>query len=99
VQIRAWTWRAPDAAPALEVLELDAPRADEVLVQIVAAGVCHTDLIGPALTPLPAVFGHEGAGIVEAIGARVTKVRPGDRVALTFGSCGGCASCREGAPA
>jgi aryl-alcohol dehydrogenase len=99
VQIQAWTWRAPDAAPTLETLELDAPREDEVVVRIVAAGVCHTDLIGPALTPLPAVFGHEGAGIVEAVGARVRKVRPGDRVALTFGSCGACAGCRDGAPA
>ena len=97
--IEAWTWRSPDAGPALETLELDAPRDDEVLVRIVAAGICHTDLIGSALTPLPAVFGHEGAGVVEAVGARVNKVRPGDHVALTFGSCGGCASCREGAPA
>ena len=97
--IQAWTWRAPDAGPALETLELDAPRDDEVLVRIVAAGICHTDMIGTALTPLPAVFGHEGAGVVEAVGARVRKVRPGDHVALTFGSCGGCASCREGAPA
>ena len=97
--IEAWTWRSPDAGPALETLELDAPRDDEVLVRILAAGICHTDLIGSALTPLPAVFGHEGAGVVEAVGARVRKVRPGDHVALTFGSCGGCASCREGAPA
>jgi aryl-alcohol dehydrogenase len=99
VQIEAWTWRSPEAGPALETLELDAPRDDEVLVRIVAAGICHTDLIGTALTPLPAVFGHEGAGVVEAVGARVRKVRPGDHVALTFGSCGGCASCRDGAPA
>lgn len=97
--IEAWTWRAPDAAPTLETLELDAPRDDEVLVRILAAGICHTDLIAPVLTPLPAVFGHEGAGIVEAVGARVRKVRPGDRVALTFGSCGTCAGCRDGAPA
>jgi aryl-alcohol dehydrogenase len=97
--IEAWTWRAHDAAPRLETLELDAPRDDEVLVRIMAAGICHTDLIAPALTPLPAVFGHEGAGVVEAVGARVRKVRPGDRVALTFGSCGACAGCRDDAPA
>lgn len=99
MRIEAWTWRAPNAGPALETLELDVPRDDEVLVRIVAAGICHTDLIGSALTPLPAVFGHEGAGVVEAVGASVMKVRPGDHVVLTFGSCGGCASCREGAPA
>jgi Zn-dependent alcohol dehydrogenase len=65
VQIEAWAWRTPEAGPALETLELDAPREDEVLVRIVAAGICHTDLIGSALTPLPAVFGHEGAGVLE----------------------------------
>jgi aryl-alcohol dehydrogenase len=97
--IRGWVQRDAHARPSLEPLTLDAPRPDEVLVRIVAAGVCHTDWSAPHFCPLPAVFGHEGAGVVEAVGARVTKVRAGDRVALTFGSCGACAWCHEGHPA
>lgn len=85
--------------PALESLELDAPRADEVLVRIEACGVCHTDLIAPAVFGTPTVLGHEGAGVVLATGAQVASVRAGDRVALTFGSCGTCGSCVDGAPA
>jgi aryl-alcohol dehydrogenase len=96
VRISAAVCRAVDRPPALEDLALDAPRDDEVLVRIVAAGICHTDLFAPARFPLPAVFGHEGAGIVERVGARVSKVRPGDRVALTFGSCGRCVRCTLG---
>lgn len=97
--IRAWTQHRQDAPPVLEDLELDDPRDDEVLVRVVAAAVCHTDLFAPALVDLPAVFGHEGSGIVEAVGAAVRKVRPGDRVAMTFGSCGRCRSCADAAPA
>lgn len=74
------------------------PREDEIRVRIVACGVCHTDLIAPRFARLPAVFGHEGAGIVEAVGPRVSTLRPGDRVALTFGSCGHCRNCLGGAP-
>ena len=83
-------------------LELDEPRDDEVLVRIVGVGICHTDLVAQAgllPPPFPAVFGHEGAGIVERIGSRVRKVVPGDRVLLTFMSCGHCASCDHDAPA
>ena len=98
LETRAWVQRSADGDPRLETLRLDAPRPDELVVRVVAAGVCHTDLMGPALGWLPAVYGHEGAGIVESVGARVTKVRPGDRVALTFGSCGTCANCHEGHP-
>lgn len=96
MQISAAVWRSPEGAPALERLDLDEPRDDEVLVRIVAAGICHTDLFSALRFPLPAVFGHEGAGIVERVGARVGKVRRGDRVALTFGSCGHCARCHSG---
>lgn len=97
--IRAWTQRLQDAPPELEDLHLDQPRAGEVLVRVVAAAVCHTDLFAPSLVPLPAVFGHEGSGIVEAVGPGVRKVRPGDRVVMTFGSCGACRSCNASAPA
>jgi aryl-alcohol dehydrogenase len=88
----------------LEILELeiDEPRADEVQVRIVAAGVCHTDAIVRDQwypVPLPAVLGHEGAGIVEKVGEGVTSVKPGDHVVLSFASCGVCASCHKGHPA
>jgi len=99
MQIQAAVCRAADAPLAIESVELDAPRADEVLVRIVATGVCHTDLFAPAIFPLPAVFGHEGAGIVERVGSAVSKVRVGDRVAMSFGFCGHCRLCHEGAPA
>src|SRR5215217_7193287 len=87
---------------SVEELELEEPRADEVLVRVVAAGVCHTDLIVRDQwypVPLPAVLGHEGAGVVEKVGEGVTKVRPGDHVVLTFDSCGECPSCLGGKPA
>lgn len=79
-------------------LVLDDPRQDEVLVRIVGVGVCHTDIVFKEgqMIPPPAVLGHEGSGIVEAVGAAVTKVAPGDRVALTFRSCGHCSRCDRG---
>ena len=85
----------------LEDAELDEPRADELLVRLVATGVCHTDLTARdhGVVPLPAVLGHEGAGIVERVGAGVTKVRPGDHVVLSFPSCGRCRLCLRGQPA
>ncbi len=77
-------------------------RPDEVRVRIVATGVCHTDLgvaAGALPFPLPGVLGHEGAGIVEETGAAVTRVATGDRVLLSYTSCGRCANCRDGHPA
>jgi len=78
---------------------VDDPRPNEVLVRVVACGVCHTDIGIQRLVPKPIVLGHEGSGIVERVGSAVTKVKVGDRVVLTFGSCGVCASCVEGEPA
>lgn len=86
----------------LEKVELDEPRSNEVLVKVVATGMCHTDLAvrdQQMPTPLPVVLGHEGAGIVEAVGGDVTKVKPGDRVVMSFGSCGHCPNCQKGFPA
>ncbi|MCX4903195.1 NAD(P)-dependent alcohol dehydrogenase [Streptomyces sp. NBC_00878] len=83
-------------------VELDEPRAHEALVRIVAAGLCHTDLgaaSGGLPFPLPGVLGHEGAGVVEAVGPDVTGVGPGDHVVLSFTSCGSCRNCRDGHPA
>ncbi len=86
---------------AVQELELGDPRPDEVLVRVEAAGICHTDLIVRDQwlpVPLPAVLGHEGAGVVERVGSAVTKVAPGDRVGMTFDSCGSCPTCRSGRP-
>ncbi|GAA3591277.1 NAD(P)-dependent alcohol dehydrogenase [Klugiella xanthotipulae] len=86
----------------IEDVQLEDPRPDEVLVKIVAAGVCHTDLgvrAGHIPFPLPGVLGHEGAGIVERVGSSVTSVKPGDQVLLSFTSCGECRNCTTGHPA
>jgi aryl-alcohol dehydrogenase len=86
----------------LSEVELSEPRADEIRVRMVATGLCHTDLgvaYGALPFPLPGVLGHEGAGVVEAVGSAVTRVQPGDQVLLSFTSCGGCANCRDGHPA
>lgn len=86
----------------LEQVGLGAPQRDEVLVRVVAAGMCHTDMVVRDQVypvPQPIVLGHEGSGVVEAVGADVTKVVPGDHVVLTFLPCGGCRACLEGAPA
>lgn len=81
----------------LREVELDEPRADEVRVRVVGSGVCHTDAIVRDQvypTPLPAVLGHEGSGIVESVGSAVTHVSEGDHVVLSMNSCGVCRSCR-----
>ncbi len=93
---------SPGSGFTLAEVDLDEPRADEVLVRIAAAGICHTDLgaaAGALPFPLPGVLGHEGAGVVEAVGSAVTRVVPGDHVLLSFTSCGRCANCRDGHPA
>jgi aryl-alcohol dehydrogenase len=102
MKITAAVFRAPMAPFSIETLELDEPQADEVMVGIVGVGVCHTDLVAQAGAfpiSLPAVLGHEGAGIVERVGSAVTKFKRGDRVAMTFLSCGNCPSCDKHEPA
>ncbi|MBN2062857.1 MAG: NAD(P)-dependent alcohol dehydrogenase [Deltaproteobacteria bacterium] len=84
---------------SIEKLQLCEPNDDEVLVRIAGTGVCHTDLGARDQhlpIPLPSVLGHEGSGIVEKVGKRVEKVKPGDHVVLSWGCCGGCSSCRAG---
>src|SRR5579883_2921576 len=101
MKIAAAVVRAKGEPFRIEEVELDAPRDDEVLVRIVATGMCHTDLVARDQlypVPFPLVCGHEGAGIVEQVGARVTKVRPGDPVVLTYLSCGACFACLRGRP-
>jgi Zn-dependent alcohol dehydrogenase len=91
MHITAAIARAKNAPLSLEEVSLAEPRADEVLVKLVAAGICHTDIsmrdhiIYPV--PHPVVLGHEGAGIVERIGAGVTRLAPGDPAILTSASC------------
>lgn len=100
-EIRAAVLYEADGPFKIEKLTIDRPGPNEVLVRIVAVGMCHTDAAvrhRDLPTPLPAVLGHEGAGIVEAVGAGVQKVVPGDHVVLTFPSCGLCDSCLTGRP-
>ncbi|BAN03464.1 NAD(P)-dependent alcohol dehydrogenase [Ilumatobacter coccineus] len=100
MQVRAAVMRAGDGPFTLEQLELEEPRGDEVLVRMVATGMCHTDLLSRELPPEffggPQVYGHEGSGVVEAVGDSVTKVAPGDHVVLSFNHCGSCKACDQG---
>jgi aryl-alcohol dehydrogenase len=98
--IQAAVVRERSAVFTIEDLELEEPRDDEVLVRIVAVGMCHTDLATRhGQVPRPVVLGHEGAGIVERVGNQVTKASPGDHVVLAFDSCGACFTCQRGMPA
>jgi aryl-alcohol dehydrogenase len=100
MQVTAAVLRAGNGPFTVETLELAEPRSNEVLVRVVAAGMCHTDLLSRELPPEffggPQVYGHEGAGVVEAVGADVTSVQPGDHVVLSFNSCGACPACAKG---
>ena len=100
--IKAAVVRRKGGPFAIETLSVQEPRADEVLVRIVATGMCHTDIVirdQVYPVPLPIVLGHEGAGIVESVGTAVRKVAPGDHVVLSYMSCGHCARCTGGQPA
>lgn len=101
-QVKAAVQRGTGAAPVIEPVAIDAPRAGEVLVAIRAVGVCHTDMVmrdGHLPIPHPVVLGHEGAGVVEAVGDEVEGLAPGDHVVLSFASCGACPACADHAPA
>ncbi|MEH0471042.1 Zn-dependent alcohol dehydrogenase [Streptomyces sp. B21-097] len=91
-----------DRVEVVDDLEVREPGPGEVLVAISAAGLCHSDLSvvdGTIPFPTPVVLGHEGAGVVEAVGAGVSHVVPGDHVALsTLANCGACAECDRGRP-
>jgi len=100
VKIKAAVLESTGGEHHVTELDLEEPRAGEVLVRLHASGVCHSDqnaIDGTAPTPCPAVLGHEGAGVVEQVGAGVTRVRPGDHVALSWApSCGECEECLRG---
>ncbi len=98
--ITAAVLRAPGREPVLEPLTLEGPRPGEVLVRIAASGVCHTDIgFLDSGASGPVILGHEGAGVVEEVGADVSGLAPGDHVVLSFASCGACAECLAERPA
>jgi len=102
MEITAAVLRSKTGPYELEKVELADPQPHEVLVRIVAAGMCHTDLIPRSdfsFAPPPIITGHEGAGVVVATGSAVTSVAAGDHVVLSFDSCGQCERCLAGHPA
>ncbi len=91
--------RAKGEPFTIEQARIRGPQDDEVRVRVVATGLCHTDLIIRDQyypVPLPAVLGHEGAGVVEAVGPGVKSLKVGDHVVLTYGACGHCKPCSGG---
>ncbi|WP_067687273.1 NAD(P)-dependent alcohol dehydrogenase [Nocardia jejuensis] len=90
--------RDPKAGFTIEPVRIDEPRGQEILVRMVASGICHTDLVSRAAgaQDRPVLLGHEGAGVVETVGAEVEGIRPGDHVVLTYRHCGECRNCRLG---
>jgi S-(hydroxymethyl)glutathione dehydrogenase/alcohol dehydrogenase len=104
MEMKAAVFRKVHAPLTIESVDVDRPRGREVLVRTAATGVCHSDLhvvegVGRFPVDRPIVLGHEGAGVVEAVGAEVTTVRPGDHVvACLSGFCGSCPQCLEGHP-
>jgi aryl-alcohol dehydrogenase len=94
--------REPSARYSLEQVTIADPGPGQVLVRVAAVGHCHTDLLprtGMLPIPMPMIAGHEGAGVVEAVGDGVTSLVVGDHVVMSFGSCGGCPPCVAGLPA
>jgi S-(hydroxymethyl)glutathione dehydrogenase / alcohol dehydrogenase len=101
--VKAVVLHEPHVAVAVEDVELAAPQDDEIVVRVAAAGVCRSDLhfaegiLGERRWPM--VLGHEGAGVVESVGAGVSRAAPGDRVAFSFvPACGRCGPCLSGRP-
>jgi aryl-alcohol dehydrogenase len=85
----------------IENVEIAEPKANEVRVRLVATGICHTDeAVMQQFLPVsfPIIAGHEGVGVIESVGPGVTDLAPGDRVIMTFPSCGVCDSCKESHP-
>lgn len=102
MKIKAAVLYQPHQPLVVEEVDLDPPKQGEVLVRVAAAGVCRSDyhfMVGESKYLLPVVLGHEGAGIVEAVGEGVTTVKPGDHVIFNFvPNCGFCAFCTAGRP-
>jgi Zn-dependent alcohol dehydrogenase len=98
MQIKAAVVRERSGPFAIETVELCEPRPDEVIVRVVASGMCQTDLHGRDGyydSPYPAVYGHEGSGVVHAVGGAVRELVPGDHVVMSYPWCGECANCQQ----
>src|SRR5438309_1320019 len=102
MKIKAAVFHGPGIPFDVRQIDLDSPKAGEVLVKIKAVGVCHSDwhlMTAATRHPLPAVIGHEGAGVVEELGLGVTALQKGDHVALNWApNCGVCFYCQHGRP-
>ncbi len=101
MRVDAAVVRQPGEPFRIEQLELGDPGPTEVRIRVHSVGICHTD-IGVQRqwlpVPLPLVLGHEGAGVIDAVGSAVVGLAVGDRVVATFDSCGACVTCRKGLP-
>ena len=100
--IQAAVLRKKGGPLKIETIEIEGPQDDEVLVRLVASGICHTDIDfcdNWDEADGAVVLGHEGAGVAEQIGKRVKGIKPGDHVVLSYQSCGRCRKCRDGRPA
>ncbi|MCD8240946.1 MAG: NAD(P)-dependent alcohol dehydrogenase [Lachnospiraceae bacterium] len=101
MKIKAAVTHSAGAPFVIEEVELAPPQKHEILVKITACGVCHTDEAVQNQfipVPLPAVLGHEGCGVVEAVGPEVTEFQVGDKVGISFGYCGSCENCMTAHP-
>jgi aryl-alcohol dehydrogenase len=101
-KIQAAVLRKRGGLLKIESLDMDGPRDDEVLVRLVASGICHTDITlcdNLDKADHAVVLGHEGAGVVERVGRSVKSVKVGDHVILSYQSCGHCRQCKNGRPA
>lgn len=101
MSVTAAVVRQPKEPLALEELDIDEPRSNEVRVRMVGSGICHTDAVARDAiypVPFPSVFGHEGSGVVEQVGSEVRNVQVGDHVVLSPAYCGKCNYCRSGEP-
>jgi aryl-alcohol dehydrogenase len=98
MQIRAAVVHERSGPFVIDTVELCAPRPDELIVRVVASGMCQTDMHGRDgyyASPYPGVYGHEGAGVVHAVGSAVRSIAPGDHVVMSFPWCGACDNCRQ----
>ena len=100
IETLAAVLEAPGEDFVIQKVQLAPPGPTEVLVRIEASGVCRSDwnsASGAAATRMPVVLGHEGAGVVEAVGSAVTRIAVGDKVVLSWlPTCGVCAACLRG---
>jgi aryl-alcohol dehydrogenase len=101
MQIKAAVVHQRSGPFVIEAAELCEPRADEVIVRVIASGLCQTDLHardGYYESPYPAVYGHEGAGVIHAVGGAVRSLAPGDHIVMSYPWCGACANCARQMP-